>query len=90
MARGRILTAMAVLAAAMIAGSHAAAFGLDRPGAAAESQDISAQRSWRRARPAIRVYPRPLTRECRVRYVREWRVSGPVIVPAMRCWWAPG
>lgn len=32
-------------------------------------------------------YGRLLYRDCSVRYVREWRPSGPVIVPDMRCWW---
>jgi hypothetical protein len=45
------------------------------------------------------VYPIPYTyeypgpnakRHCVSRYVTERRPSGPVIVPRMRCWWAPG
>ncbi len=46
-------------------------------------------------RPRITVYPRresgylPPTakRQCRATLVREYRLSGTVIVPQMRCWW---
>lgn len=37
------------------------------------------------------VYPGPnAQRECAVRYVQEFRPSGTVIVPRMRCWWVRG
>lgn len=81
-----------VFAAAITAACSQASAAADRAvgtAVSAESQDFSAQRRLRRARTVIRVYPRPLYRECRVRYVREWRLSGPVIVPAMHCWWSP-
>ena len=36
-------------------------------------------------------YPGPNAhRECVSRYVTEYRASGPVVVPRMRCWWVPG
>jgi hypothetical protein len=36
-------------------------------------------------------YPGPNAhRECVNRYVTEYRASGPVVVPRMHCWWAPG
>src|ERR1044071_8236479 len=46
-------------------------------------------------RPRITVYPRerngylPPTakRQCRATLVKEYRLSGTVIVPQMRCWW---
>lgn len=41
-------------------------------------------------RRPVRLYVTPLRdvkRACTVRYVQEWRPSGPVIVPRMRCWW---
>lgn len=43
-------------------------------------------------RPRITVYPRGYLppnaiRQCRSWLVTEYRVSGPVIVPRMRCWW---
>ena len=51
-------------------------------------QEFAAQTN----RPRITVYPpRYLppnaTRQCRSWLVKEYRVSGPVIVPQMRCWW---
>jgi hypothetical protein len=45
------------------------------------------------------IYPPPYTydypgpnavRQCVARYVTEHRPSGTVVVPRMRCWWAPG
>jgi len=43
------------------------------------------------SRPRITIYPRRLgpnaTRQCRSWLVKEYRVSGPVIVPQTRCWW---
>ena len=44
-------------------------------------------------RPRVTIYPRRIypgpnaTRQCRSWLVTEYRVSGPVIVPRMRCWW---
>jgi hypothetical protein len=44
-------------------------------------------------RPRIVVHPRRKyvgrnsVRQCRSALVKEYRVSGPVIVPRMRCWW---
>jgi len=36
-------------------------------------------------------YPGPgFVRQCSSRLVTEARLSGPVIVPHMRCWWQPG
>jgi hypothetical protein len=36
-------------------------------------------------------YPGPnAKRECAARYVQEFRPSGTVIVPRMRCWWIRG
>lgn len=36
-------------------------------------------------------YPGPnAKRACVANYVREYRPSGTVIVPRMRCWWVPG
>jgi hypothetical protein len=35
-----------------------------------------------------RIYPGPnAVRQCRSWLVTEYRISGPVIVPQMRCWW---
>jgi hypothetical protein len=59
--------------------------------------DLSAQRRRDRARTRIRVYRYPgsypgpnAVRECRAWYAEELRLSGPVIVPHMRCWWRRG
>jgi len=36
-------------------------------------------------------YPGPnAKRYCTARYVTEYRPSGTVVVPSMRCWWGPG
>ncbi len=47
-----------------------------------------------RPRARVRVYPRRsrylppnATRQCRAWLEREYRVSGPVVVPRMHCWW---
>ena len=36
-------------------------------------------------------FPGPgYVRQCNAQLVREFRPSGPVIVPVTRCWWEPG
>ncbi len=46
-----------------------------------------------RSRPRIVIHPRTshpgpnAKRYCRSWLVQEYRVSGPVIVPRMQCWW---
>ncbi len=51
------------------------------------SHDLSAQS----ARPRITIHPRHLgpnaKRYCRSWLTKEYRVSGVVITPQMRCWW---
>jgi hypothetical protein len=43
------------------------------------------------SRPRVTIYPRRpgpnARRQCRSWLVKEYRISGPVIVPRMRCWW---
>jgi hypothetical protein len=56
--------------------------------ASPSTQEFAAQTN----RPRITIYPRRYlppnaTRQCRSWLVKEYRVSGPVIVPQMRCWW---
>jgi hypothetical protein len=55
----------------------------------ASSQEFAAQK--KRPRVVIygrRSYPGPnAVRQCRSWLAREYRVSGPVIVPQMYCWW---
>ena len=47
----------------------------------------------RSSRPRVVIQPRRqrlgpnAKRECRAKLVQEYRVSGPVIVPRMTCWW---
>jgi len=51
------------------------------------------ERAAQKKRPRVtiysrRVYPGPnAKRQCRSWLAQEYRVSGPVIVPQMRCWW---
>lgn len=58
--------------------------------AQARNPDEAAARS---SRPRVVIQPRRqrlsanARRECRARLVQEYRVSGPVIVPQMQCWW---
>ncbi len=53
------------------------------------TQEFAAQSS----RPRITIYPRQKqlhansVRQCRAQLVKEYRVSGTVIVPRMHCWW---
>ncbi|HET9714741.1 MAG TPA: hypothetical protein VFP60_01025 [Pseudolabrys sp.] len=55
----------------------------------AGAMDLVAQRK----RPKVTIYPRRpypgpnAKRYCHAWLVKEYRVSGPVIVPQMRCWW---
>ena len=52
------------------------------------TRDLAAQ-----SRPRITVHPRTsfpgpnAKRYCRSWLVKEYRLSGPVITPQMRCWW---
>jgi hypothetical protein len=40
--------------------------------------------------PRIEIYPRPVYRRCAVRYVVQYRPSGPVLFPEKHCWWQRG
>ena len=57
----------------------------------AETNEFAAQTQTKRPRVTIyprRVYPGPYAkRQCYSWLVTEYRVSGPVITPQMRCWW---
>jgi len=45
-------------------------------------------RVYAQARPRVTIYPRyHAKRYCQSWLAKEYRVSGPVIVPRMRCWW---
>jgi hypothetical protein len=62
----------------------------------AQATELSAQRRARPARTRIRIYAPyaypgpPAVRHCTSWLEPEWRPSGTVIVPRMRCWWVPG
>jgi len=45
-------------------------------------------RHYAQARPHVTIHPqRSAKRYCRSRLVKEYRLSGTVIVPRMYCWW---
>ena len=56
--------------------------------AASYTRELAAQ-----SRPHIIIHPRRVypgryaKRHCRSWLAKEYRVSGPVVVPRMRCWW---
>lgn len=72
-----------------------AVLGLLMAGAPASAQSgaNSSDNATPRTRPRVVIQPRryrlgpDARRECRARLVQEYRVSGPVIVPQMTCWW---
>ncbi len=75
----------------LLAGVLALSLGVVAPAEAASSrstQELAAQ-----SRPSIVVHPRTsfpgpnAKRYCRSWLAKEYRVSGTVIVPRMRCWW---
>ncbi len=70
--------------AGLLLGGVAAQAASDR----AETRDYAAQ-----SRPRIVIHPRRhypgpnAKRHCHFWLAKEYRVSGPVITPQMRCWW---
>jgi hypothetical protein len=82
----RILAVAAALAVFTAGGSTAAT--LAPVAELAGPSDLSAQA---RRTPRLRVTPgRLLYRDCAFRLVQEFRPSGTVVVPRMRCWWVRG
>jgi Spy/CpxP family protein refolding chaperone len=87
----KITAGIGVLALALVVTSSATApasaeaFG----SGIGDTQEFAAQTT----RPRVTIYPRQIypgrnaKRQCRSTLVQEYRVSGPVIVPHMRCWW---
>jgi hypothetical protein len=61
--------------------------------AAATSESYAGTELAAQSRPRITVHPRRVhpgpnaRRYCRSWLAKEYRVSGPVVVPRMRCWW---
>ena len=90
----RIATGLAfgalIFAVAVGATAVAAADDL-RPGVAAAP--LTHEFPTHKKRPRLTIYPRRVypgpnaKRQCRSWLAQEYRVSGPVIVPQMRCWW---
>jgi len=81
-------TATGLIAAGLVFALNAGALESTSAAASSSSREFAAQTN----RPRITIYPpRYLPpnaiRQCRSWLVTEYRVSGPVIVPRMRCWW---
>jgi hypothetical protein len=61
--------------------------------ASARTTNEFAAQSSQSSRPRVTIYPRQKqlsansVRQCRAQLVKEYRVSGTVIVPRMQCWW---
>ena len=85
-----------LIAAGLVAGTTGAAFAQAQPVppepsiTLAQAGDVP-PRPVRRVRPRVEIYPRATApqayRDCQARLVPEWRPSGTVIVPRMRCVW---
>lgn len=99
MLKNRNIFSFAAVIAAFIAGFSASALAqapadwtdMRRANSnARDTQDLAAQT---RRRPRITIHPRRIEpgpsakRQCQSWLAREYRISGPVIVPQMRCWW---
>lgn len=73
--------------------SVAALAGLLMTGAAALANSSTTAQMYAQARAHIVIHPRRIEpgpyakRYCRSWLAKEIRVSGPVIVPRMQCWW---
>jgi hypothetical protein len=98
---GVILALVGVVLASSSRSSFAEFFGCDDQHQARASYSHSSQNSSyshefaAQSHANITVHPRTrqtspgrhAVRQCRSWLAREYRVSGPVIVPRMRCWW---
>ena len=89
---GLIFVLLGGLVAPALAGSASCVDGLTRSKSAcadASSQEFTAQKK----RTRVVIYGRRTNlgpnavRQCRSWLAKEYRVSGPVIVPQMYCWW---
>jgi hypothetical protein len=89
----RIATGLALsgLMFAMAGGAATASAGDLQPGGATAplAREFAAQKK----RPRVTIYPRRVNpgpyakRQCYSWLVTEYRVSGMVVTPQMRCWW---
>jgi hypothetical protein len=92
MPENRSIFVLAALIAALIAGASAPALAQAPNGRAigTETYEFAAQTV---RRPHIVIRPRRIVpgpnakRYCRSWLAKEYRVSGPVIVPQQQCWW---
>ena len=91
---GVILAAVvgAIAPASAESRDHACVAGAGCPEAkSSDTNELAAQTQTKR--PRVTIYPRHVTpgpyakRQCYSWLVTEYRVSGPVITPQMRCWW---
>jgi hypothetical protein len=80
-----------MIAGAVLAGPVTPASASEtRSHATSSTSELSAQTT---RRPRVTVYPRRTSpgpnakRHCRAWLVKEYRVSGTVIVPRRQCWW---
>jgi hypothetical protein len=71
----------------------AVAFGLNAGALLPAAAEVSTREFAAQSRPRITIHPRRIhpgpnsKRYCQSWLAKEYRVSGPVIVPQMRCWW---
>ena len=77
-----------LIAAGLVFALSAGALAQTSGVSSSSSREFAAQTN----RPRVTIYPRRYlppnaTRQCRSWLVTEYRVSGTVIVPRMRCWW---
>ena len=77
----------------LLASILALSLGAAAPASAESSRSRATQELAAQSRPRIVVHPRTsfpgpnAKRYCRSWLVKEYRISGTVIVPRMRCWW---
>jgi len=92
---GLALIVLGVPAPGLVARAQSAPAAAPQAASSASPTDVSAQRRYRRRATPIYIYghrPLPPTalRACTSWYAEEYRPSGTVIVPHMRCHWING
>jgi hypothetical protein len=79
---------LAILALTCVVFTQMSPASAEFSGTSPSTRELAAQ-----SRPRITIHPRRMhpgpnaKRYCQSWLAREYRVSGPVIVPQMRCWW---
>jgi hypothetical protein len=87
-----VIVAAALLGLALEDAPSRAAAASDAARAQSDATRAYAQQAPRVRRPRTRIEirpPRKIVRECTSWLQQEFRPSGTVIVPKMRCWWRP-